>query len=579
MRVAPRATDAQLTLFGDEALQALGRAVVPERLRLALDPSTTPQSVREKEQRLDRLLAEGGALGRWARAADLWCGLALDDTRGIAPGMYAELQRHAVGLPTSLPAHQCRVACERAATLARAHGAVHWELMFPEVFLDETGDPHPEAGFDAVVGNPPWEMMRGDTGDAKRRAGRREGAREMLRYVRGSGHYGLQGHGHVNQYQLFVERALHWLKPGGRLGLILPSGIQSDVGSADLRRALFDRCQVDTWLAFDNRRGIFPIHRGVRFVLLAGGSGSRTEAVPLSGGLTDVSCLHHLPDVPREEHAVAPPVRLSRAFLERWDPSHLTMPALATPLDAGIAWRALASPPLSAPTGWGVRFGRELNATDDGAHFVARRVGTSTRARTALLPVVEGKHLRPFGLALDAIERGIDPGTAAALLDPGASFGVTRVCYRDVASFSNRLTLIAALLPAGTVSTHTVFCAKQALSPPDAWCLVGLLNSLMANYLVRLQMSTHVTAALMARLPVPRPKPGSSDAREMAALSERLSRTTLEGDVDAYARLNALAARLYGLSADEYRHIVSTFPLLPEEVRSAMLSAPQPPMR
>jgi len=566
-RLAPRGSDPQLTLFGDEALHAMARAVIPDRLRLAREPSTTPQSVRDKERRLDRLLAGDGPLAQWARAADLWCGLALDGSRGVAPGLYAEWQRHVVGLDTSLAAHQCQAACARATTLARRHGAAHWELMFPEVFLDEAGHPLPEAGFDAVVGNPPWEMLRGDTGDAQRRAGRRDDTRAVLRYVRGSGHYPLQGHGHVNQYQLFVERALNWLRPGGRFGMILPSGIQSDVGSADLRRLLLDGCDVDTWLAFDNRKGIFPIHRGVRFVVVAGRVGASTAAVPLSGDLTDTACLHHLPDMPREEETASTSLRLTREFLRRWDPTHLTIPALSSPLEAAIAWRALASPPLSAPDGWGVRFGRELNATDDGAHFVRRSAGGP------LLPVVEGKHLRPFGVALDAVERGIAPDAAATLLDAGSTYGVARVCYRDVASCSNRLTIIAALLPAGSVSTHTVFCAKQALPARDAWCLVGLLNSLVANYLVRLQMSTHVTTALMARLPVPRPQPGARELDEVAALAERLSTASIESDVKAYARLNAIVARMYGVSAEEYRHIISTFRLLPDGLRARLAGA------
>ncbi len=566
-RVSPPTEDAQLTLFGDEAVHALARAVVPDRLRLELDPSATPQSVREKERRLDRLLADGGALTRWARAADLWCGLALDGSRPVSPGMYAEWQRHIAGLETALPAHQCQADCQRAEALARRHGALHWELLFPEVFLDEGGHPLPDAGFDAVVGNPPWEMLRGDTGDAERRAGRREDSRAALRYVRASGHYPLRGRGHANQYQLFLERALQWLRPGGRFGLILPSGVQSDVGSADLRRVLMDCCQVDTWLGFDNRRAIFPIHRGVRFVLLAGASGGTTTTLPLSEGLTDAACLHQLPDLPRDDEGSVPRVRVTRAFLRQWDPVHLTIPALATPLDAAIAWRALASPALSASGGWDVRFGRELNATDDGSHFVTRGAGP------ALLPVVEGKHLRPFGIDLDSVERFVRPDAAARLLDTGSSFGIARVCYRDVASFSNRVTLIAALLPAGTVSTHTVFCSKRPLTPAEAWCLVGLLNSLVANYLVRLQMTTHVTTALMARLPVPRPGPGADAAREIARLAESLSTSSIDEDPESYAHLNALAARMYGLSVDEYRHVVSTFPLFPETLRSHLLTA------
>jgi hypothetical protein len=181
--------------------------------------------------------------------------------------------------------------------------------------------------------------------------------------------------------------------------------------------------------------------------------------------------------------------------------------------------------------------------------------------------VIDGRHLRPFGIDVDRTARVIPVAAAARLIEPASSFGRPRVCYRDVASASNRLTLIAALLPRGVVSTHTVFCAKQALVVSDAWCLVGLLNSLVANYLVRLQMGTHVNTALMARLPIPRLARGSAAHTAVAALARILSRVSIEGDVERYGRLNAIVARAYGLSPDQYAHVVSTFPLLPAQLR------------
>ena len=37
------------------------------------------------------------------------------------------------------------------------------------------------------------------------------------------------------------------------------------------------------------------------------------------------------------------------------------------------------------------------------------------------------------------------------------------LAYREVAAATNRLTLIAAILPADTITTHTVFCLKEPL--------------------------------------------------------------------------------------------------------------------
>lgn len=571
-RREPAVTRSQLELFDADAVEELARAVVPERLRLALDPSTSSSDVRQKERRLDRLAVEGGVNRRWARAADLWCGLALDPGDGPSAATYDELQRHLAGRDTSLPSRQVAAAATKALDLARAHGAFHWELAFPEVFVDERGTPRPDAGFDAVLGNPPWEMMRADTGNARRRGESRDDLRAGLAFVRGSGHHPLVSRGHVNQYQLFVSQTLALVRPGGRFGLILPSGLQTDVGSADLRRTLLDTCCLDTWLAFENRKAIFPIHRSVRFLLVGGTAGGRTDAVPVRGGLTDPSTLSALPDDARAENAPAG-IRLTREFLSRWDPAHLTIPTVSTPLDAGIAWRALEAPPLASPSGWCVRFGRELNATDDESHFVKCTRG-GPAAGTDLLPVVDGRHLRPFGLDLSTVTRGIRPADAARRREACAGVGRARLCYRDVAGATNRLTLIAALLPAGVVSTHTVFCARQPLGEQDAWCLVGLLNSLTANYLVRLQMSTHVTTALMARLPVPRPVPASAEHTALADLASVLAtRRDPEDDVETYARLNAVAGRLYGLTSTEYAHVVSTFPLLPETMRRRLVEA------
>lgn len=81
-------------------------------------------------------------------------------------------------------------------------------------------------------------------------------------------------------------------------------------------------------------------------------------------------------------------------------------------------------------------------------------------------------------------------------------------------------------------------------------------------------MTTHVTASLMARLPVPCPSRGSSVARELAALARTLARTGIDAAPDTYARLNAITASLYGLSHDQYEHVVGSFPLLPDELRS-----------
>ena len=143
---------------------------------------------------------------------------------------------------------------ERVRRVATERKCFHWPLEFPEVFLDGVGRPAPDGGFDAVIGNPPWEMLRVDHGP---------GAVAAVRFSRESGIYRAQSRGHANQYQLFVERALSLLRPGGRLGLLVPGGFLTDHGAAEIRTDLLHSVTASSrcWSSTIARRS-FPIHRG-----------------------------------------------------------------------------------------------------------------------------------------------------------------------------------------------------------------------------------------------------------------------------------------------------------------------------
>jgi hypothetical protein len=144
-----------------------------------------------------------------------------------------------------------------------------------------------------------------------------------------------------------------------------------------------------------------------------------------------------------------------------------------------------------------------------------------------------------------------------------------RLAYRDVASATNRLTLIAAMVPARVVTTHTLFCLKTSLTLDAQHVLCGLLNSYIANYLVRFRVNTHVTVSLVSRLPVPLIEPADPAFSRIASLVRTLlkAKTPVE-EMKEYARLQAVVARLYQLNATDFEHVLSTFPLVPELVRS-----------
>lgn len=558
---------AALPLFDGEDAVSIARQVLPERIRLALEPSDSLQVVRDKERTLERLAAPDGPFARWSRALDAWCAAGLWPEAPPSRALVNEWITALLGGSPALPPGQLQRSLRRVNDIAAAHALCHWELVFPEVFFDRDGRNRSDGGFDAVLGNPPWDMLRADTGSTSDRATDRARAAPLRRFYRASGRYGAQGHGHANRYQLFLERAMQLTRPGGRFGLILPSGIATDHGSSGLRRQLFDRCALDTWLGLDNKDAIFPIHRSVRFVVMTATNSGHTDVLRFRNGLRDPRVLDRYPSDPRHDQP-GTALQVSRSRLQSWDPDHLTVPELTSPLALAILTNVSdAVPPLSSVKGWQARFGRELNATDDRPHFIRR----PDRPSPTLLPIIEGKHVSPFRVSVDDSTWAVPLDRARKLIAPASSFERERIAYRDVASATNRLTLIAGLLPAGTLSTHTVFVLKTSLSPDEQWCLLGLMNSLVANYLVRLHVTTHVTTALMARLPVPRPPNGSSAFREIGDLARRLSACGFEQDPGNYAHLNSTVAGLYSLSREHYAHIVGSFPLLPEPLRSACL--------
>jgi hypothetical protein len=567
LRSAPRtsrrrvANEPALPLFEDGAVRDVIAGVLPARFMLESMPNDTLDHVRHKERTLAAVTARGSALATWKRVADLWCATWFAPTRrDLPPEAFAQLSDAILGARHMLPVGTAQDYLSAAADIADRQRFFHWELEFPEVFFDAGGGRRLDAGFDAVIGNPPWDMVRADAGAAESRALSRSGVAALVRFARDAGIYSAQSDGHANRYQLFVERAIDLTRRGGRIGLVLPAGLTADHGSAKLRRRLFARCDVDSIAGLDNHRGVFPIHRSVRFVLVTATAGAATRAVACRMGDSDVAGLETIAD-----DATAPsssfPVRVTPEFLARVSGPDLTIPWLKGPADVAIVERAATLfPALGSAEGWAARFGRELNATDDRDAFHSPVRG---------LPVVEGKQLEPFRVDLASVRYGISVRDTVRRLG-GDRHVRPRLGYRDVASATNRLTLIAAVLPAGCVSTHTVFCLRSPLQLSAQHLLCGLFNSLIVNYLVRLRVSTHVTTAMVERLPIPRPSDAPRACREIAVIARHLAR---HDDASAMATLHATVAHLYQLSAAEFAHVLATFPLIPQDDRDLAMKA------
>ncbi len=172
-----------------------------------------------------------------------------------------------------------------ARSIADREGFLHWEAAFPGVWRS-WNDIRPEGGFDAVIGNPPWDRIKlqevewfatrkrelalAPTAAARRAAIRllreqgdplaaefdaaKEQSESLSRMVRSCGDYPLLGGGDINLYSLFVERAMSLIKPDGFVGLLTPSGICADKTAARFFKSVSTTGRVGGVFDFENRR-------------------------------------------------------------------------------------------------------------------------------------------------------------------------------------------------------------------------------------------------------------------------------------------------------------------------------------
>jgi hypothetical protein len=254
--------------------------------------------------------------------------------------------------------------------------------------------------------------------------------------------------------------------------------------------------------------------------------------------------------------------RLSRRFISRLSgDDDLAIPELRDVADLRILEQISARfPTLHSPSGWNVTFSRELNATDDRGLFVP--FDRDGRGR----PVLEGKQIEPFRVSVEGCQYQLREHARVRIARR------PRLAYRDIASATNRVTLIAAIVPADAVTTHTLFCLTTPLPPDAQHVLCALLNSFVANYLIRFRVNTHVTVSLVSRLRVPSLDRATRTYQRLSMLAQTLMHSpTAAEQQPEYAELQGLVGKLYGLSADDFVHVLSTFPLIPDSVKSDVL--------
>lgn len=227
--------------------------VIEELVAISTTDARTHADIEEKESRSRKAL---DLLGPYRDVADLWTSVAGFGQEGDQE-LLDDLMYGIRNLTRRVAAVKDE-RCMTALSYARARQFLHWEIEFPEAFFSETGDPSSVPGFDAVVGNPPYEVLETRQSDFKDASGkwtaggkeRYEARKVQLNlqrdYFRKSPvfKYSTAG-GKLDYFRLFVERCMRLVRDGGAIGMIVPRSLLGDKASTGVRKLLWEEATLD----------------------------------------------------------------------------------------------------------------------------------------------------------------------------------------------------------------------------------------------------------------------------------------------------------------------------------------------
>ncbi len=582
----------QESLFGD-ALRARIDEAAHAAVALARIDDATPKQV-DASRAADAALQERVTGVR--AVFDLWTAEPLGQT-----GARDEARMHGAELldggstATSLQAEE----------VCAAEHVLHWPLAFAEVFARE------RPGFDAVVGNPPWEKLRVPELEFYARyqpglralpeAGRRTATSELLkarpelepqlaasrdsiqrqdRYFVASGQYPRTG-ADPDTYKLFCQRYRGLIRWQGSMGVVLPRSVFAAKGSSNFRRWLFEEAaprRLD--LLVNSRSWAFDIHPQYSVALLVADRAQPIDNLEVAGVAGSETAFGL--------QARNPGLTLQRDALG----GGLEVPLLSTQADADLLARLRAGGPLPLGGGrWRCFQLREFHETGDKALWLGATEGwplwkgesfdqyDPTGAGARLCPPTAAalaKADKPRAGADSIVAERVDTAERRQALQ--RTVGRARIAFRDVTRATDSRTVRACLVPPQHFLSHSApYFVFVDDDPTAEACCLGVLNSLVFDWHARRFVELHLNLFILEDSPVPTITDAAFAAVARAAVrlscpDERFAdfaaatgvevgpldddeRDALRADIDARV------ARAWDLTADELEVVFADFTL------------------
>ena len=513
----------------------------------------------------------------------------------------------AVYRPQTLP--KLHILCANSLITAKDDDA-------PFIFKNDFPIPYEDGGFDVIVTNPPWEKWKPNSKEFfepyyqgfKSLPAQKAKAKiaELLKnpHIKGkwlqyNNHYeilseifrdeknfkfqsadvdGRMVSGDLDLYKLFTEKVYTLLKAGGVSGMVMPSGIYTDLGAKGLRTMLFDKCKIESLYGFENRRPvIFPaVDSRYKPIVIVFKKGSKT--LSFSAGF-------YIHGEEGMKKALKSPTNISVEFIKKANPLSWNIIEIKTPLDYSIVSKMLKYPHLNDQIAgtWNVSISRGFDMTNDANLFAKYGVG---------VPMLEGKNMHQYTKTWQEAPK---PRYSVKENDITTNVPAEKVynnnywlAYRLVARSNDNRTMISTVIPPGYVCGNSLAIVKTDNNLKALCFLCGVLNSFVLDYLLRQKVSANVNMFYFLELPVPRLDSGqqfeaiakkvaqlvatTDEFRALKAEFGVLSSVTTETDrATVQAKIDAQVAKLYGITKEELAHILAQFPIVDDRVKNAVM--------
>ncbi len=516
----------------------------------------------------------------------------------------------------------------------------HWGYEFDQVLLQR-------GGFDAIITNPPWEIFKPNAKEFFEQYSELVTKKKMaihdfekaqakllkdseikaawLEYLSGYPHVsafyrstpqyknqisivdGKKTGSDTNLYKLFTEQCYNLLHGGGYCGIVIPSGIYTDLGTKQLREMLFNQSKLTGLFCFENRKEIFEnVDSRFKFVALTFEKGGATKKFPAAFMRHEVAELARFP----QEGAIPIPTELVR----RLSPDSLSITEFKTMEEVLIVEKFLRFPFLNdEKNGWGLEiYGEELHMNRSAYLF---------KTHPTKFPLFEGGMIWHFEHQFEKPQYWINEKDVRQLFlekrvkripemdslpeDMTNDYETLRLGIRKIASNTNERTLATTIIPANCFAGNSLavhfpfrhdkkFYNQVRYSGRELLVITSLLNSFVVDYFLRPKMTTNLNTFYLYQLPVPRLTEKDAAFMPIVTRAAKLICTTPEfddlakevglgshkqGATDPAARarlraeLDGLIAHLYGLTESEFAYILTTFPIVAQPVKDAALEA------